>query len=31
VKIMSWYDNEWGYSNQVVRVMSRVALGMKGS
>jgi glyceraldehyde 3-phosphate dehydrogenase len=29
VKIMSWYDNEWGYSNQVVRVMSRIALGMK--
>jgi glyceraldehyde-3-phosphate dehydrogenase/erythrose-4-phosphate dehydrogenase len=26
---MSWYDNEWGYSNQVVRVMSRIALGMK--
>jgi glyceraldehyde 3-phosphate dehydrogenase len=31
VKIMSWYDNEWGYSNQVVRVMSRTALGMKES
>ena len=19
VKIMSWYDNEWGYANQVIR------------
>ena len=19
VKIMSWYDNEWGYANQLVR------------
>ena len=20
VKVMSWYDNEWGYANQVLRV-----------
>jgi glyceraldehyde 3-phosphate dehydrogenase len=20
VKVMSWYDNEWGYSSQLVRV-----------
>ena len=25
VKVMSWYDNEWGYSNQLVREAVRVA------
>jgi glyceraldehyde 3-phosphate dehydrogenase len=25
VKIMSWYDNEWGYSNQLVREAVRIA------
>jgi glyceraldehyde 3-phosphate dehydrogenase len=25
VKVMSWYDNEWGYSNQVVREALRIA------
>jgi glyceraldehyde 3-phosphate dehydrogenase len=25
VKIMSWYDNEWGYSSQLVREASRIA------
>jgi len=26
IKVMSWYDNEWGYSNQLVRE----ALRMRG-
>ena len=25
VKMMSWYDNEWGYSNQLVREAVRIA------
>ncbi len=25
VKIMSWYDNEWGYSSQLVREAARIA------
>jgi glyceraldehyde 3-phosphate dehydrogenase len=25
VKVMSWYDNEWGYSSQIVRKASRIA------
>lgn len=25
VKIMSWYDNEWGYSNQLVRQAAEIA------
>ena len=26
VKVMSWYDNEWGYSSQLVREASRIAV-----
>jgi glyceraldehyde 3-phosphate dehydrogenase len=25
VKIMSWYDNEWGYSSQLIREAARIA------
>ncbi len=28
VKVMSWYDNEWGYSSQMVRESVRVAASM---
>ncbi|MFM7132651.1 MAG: type I glyceraldehyde-3-phosphate dehydrogenase, partial [bacterium] len=25
VKILSWYDNEWGYSNRVVELARKLA------
>jgi glyceraldehyde 3-phosphate dehydrogenase len=28
VKIMSWYDNEWGYSSQLVREIESIAISL---
>jgi len=25
VKVLSWYDNEWGYSNRVFDLVSKLA------
>jgi glyceraldehyde 3-phosphate dehydrogenase len=30
VKVMSWYDNEWGYSSQMVREALRIAKASEG-
>jgi len=27
VKVLAWYDNEWGYSNRLVELAQRVAIG----
>jgi len=29
IKVMSWYDNEWGYSSQIVREASRIATAIE--
>jgi glyceraldehyde 3-phosphate dehydrogenase len=25
IKVVSWYDNEWGYSNKVVDLVKRIS------
>ena len=25
IKVVSWYDNEWGYSNRTVDIMEKIA------
>ncbi len=30
VKVLSWYDNEWGYASQMVREAQRIAATMEG-
>jgi glyceraldehyde 3-phosphate dehydrogenase len=30
VKVMSWYDNEWGYTNQMVKEAVRLSREMTG-
>ncbi len=30
VKVMSWYDNEWGYTSQMVREAQRAARSLEG-
>jgi glyceraldehyde 3-phosphate dehydrogenase len=29
VKILAWYDNEWGYVNRMVELASKVAASLK--
>ncbi|MGH7228216.1 MAG: hypothetical protein ACREIH_03285, partial [Nitrospiraceae bacterium] len=31
VKVMSWYDNEWGYTSQMIREAVRIANASKSA
>ena len=31
VKILAWYDNEWGYANRIVELARTVAAGLPGA
>jgi len=28
VKVLAWYDNEWGYANRLVELVEQVAASM---
>jgi len=30
VKILAWYDNEWGYVNRMVELTAKVAASLAG-
>jgi glyceraldehyde 3-phosphate dehydrogenase len=30
VKVLAWYDNEWGYANRLVELARKVALSLPG-
>ncbi len=30
VKVLAWYDNEWGYANRLVELARKVALSLSG-
>ena len=29
VKVLAWYDNEWGYANRLVELARKVADGLR--
>jgi glyceraldehyde 3-phosphate dehydrogenase len=31
VKVLSWYDNEWGYTSQMIREAVRIANATKAA
>ena len=31
MKVLAWYDNEWGYANRLVELARTVAAGLPGA